>query len=141
MKLIVKSMALAFFASAYADQAEEKGEPLRGEIMDQLPDEIDSEAIKAANTLAKKLVEQCWPNPDKRPANSYLGLVLIFRKICSLVPDGDRPLDYENFGHYLAMQAMGHGVGLWDAFGQNSTEWLDVPYIEFSSFSLSKEYF
>ena len=39
--LFVKHASLAFFASAWADQQEENGHSLSGEIMDQLPDTVD----------------------------------------------------------------------------------------------------
>lgn len=55
--------ARAFFASAWADAVEENGATLRGEIMDQLPDAIDSAAIQKHNlqgaTIANRvLIEQ-----------------------------------------------------------------------------------
>jgi hypothetical protein len=39
------------------------------------------------------------------------------------------------------MQAMGHGVGLDDAFGPKARDIVRVPYVEFGSHSLSKDYF
>ena len=38
---IQRGMALAFFACAYADQADTHHAPLHGAIMDQLPEAID----------------------------------------------------------------------------------------------------
>lgn len=55
--------------------------------------------------------------------------------------NGDRPNTLEFFGHYAAMQAMGHGVGLADAFGDTVSDQVKVPYIEFGHLSLSKDYF
>jgi hypothetical protein len=54
--------------------------------------------------------------------------------------DGDRPNTIEMFGHYAAMQAMGHGVGLHDAFGSDIHDKIKIPYVEFSSCSLEKDY-
>lgn len=54
---------------------------------------------------------------------------------------GDRPATLEYFGHYAAMQAMGHGVGLLDAFGYEAHDWVRVPYVEFGSYSLERDYF
>jgi hypothetical protein len=54
---------------------------------------------------------------------------------------GDRELSPEMFGHYLAMQAMGHGVGLSDAFGREVREAIKVPYLEFTNLDLEGDYF
>lgn len=128
---ILKGMAKAFFASAYADQADECGQPLHGEIMDQLPDDIDPAALHAANTLANDMV---W----KSSTNNLDGLYLLALRQDS--SGADRELTPELFGHYCAMQAMGHGVGL-DSFGQAVYDAIKVPYIEFGSYSLEKDYF
>jgi hypothetical protein len=128
---IIKAMALAFFASAYADRAEETGNSLRGEIMDQLPETIDPAAMHAANTLYMDL-----ERINKRPVE-YL-----FRLLCDVCKgQGDREHTEDIFGHYAAMQAMGHGVGLDDAFGRNARQYVQVPYVEFGSHSLENDYF
>ena len=117
--------ARAFFASAWADQMEENGVTLRGEIMSQMPDEIDPAANHAARTLLHDML---------RANGSQDAGDLLAR-----CPDeGDRPHTLETLGHYSAMQAMGHGVGLGDAFGDDDC--LIVPYIEFGSHSLEKDY-
>lgn len=125
---ILNGMARAFFASAWADQCEECGHSamLSGkDIMDLLPKRIDPAALHAAKTLqfdmerkhGKPIAELFAANPGK--------------------PEGrDKPLTAERWGHYAAMQAMGHGVGLW--------EWgidLEIPYCEFGSHSLERDYF
>ena len=80
---VIKAMALAFFADAFASAAEEAGWsfPAGVEIMQYLPDEIHPEAVEKAVSL--------WETLE---ANETLEL----------------------FGHYAAMQFMGHGVGLED---------------------------
>lgn len=55
--------------------------------------------------------------------------------------DGDRDNTIEHFGHYCAMQAMGHGVGLRDAFGADVYDRINVPCVEFSGYTLSVDYF
>jgi hypothetical protein len=128
---ILRNMALAFFASAYADQADEAGEPMRGEIMDQLPDAIDPAAEHAARTLYMDLERKNGRTVDT-----------IFEALCEACEgDGDRPHTEEMFGHYAAMQAMGHGVGLDDAFGSKARDLVQVPYLEFGSYSLERDYF
>ena len=117
--------ARAFFAYAWADAVEENGATLRGEIMDQMPDDIDPAATHAARTLLFDMLR----------ANSCADAAAMLAKC----PDeGDRPHTLETLGHYAAMQAMGHGVGLGDAFGDH--ECLRVPYVEFGSHSLELDY-
>ncbi len=127
---IMNGMALAFFACAYADQAEECDQPLGGEIMDQLPDETDSAALHAAKTLAfdmerknGKPIEALYQDMEALPAGG-----------------SDRQLTPDLFGHYCAMQAMGTGVGL-ESFGDAVENALTVPYCEFGSYSLERDYF
>ena len=117
--------ARAFFASAWADQMDEAGDPPRGEIMDQLPAATDPAAHRAARTLLHAMLR------DNGCADAMAML--------ARCPDeGDRPHTLATLGHYAAMQAMGHGVGLGDAFGDNDC--LIVPYIEFGSHHLEGDY-
>ena len=125
--------ARAFFASAWADACEEAGQSasLSGcDIMEAMPGDIDPAAIHAANTLYA----------DLERANGCRHLRNIFEENQSLA-DGDRDYTVELFGHYCAMQAMGHGVGLSDAFGSGVRANIQVPYIEFGSYSLEHDYF
>ena len=122
----------AFFASAWADMADECGSDVIGmgvEIMSVMPDEIDPAAIHAANTLASDI-----ERINGKPLESLLDLI-------DDIADGDRPATAEYFGHYAAMQAMGHGVGLYDSFGSEVYDVVKIPYIAFGSYSLSKDYF
>jgi hypothetical protein len=119
---LVRGMALAFFASAYADQADECGQPLQGEIMNQLPDAIDPAALHAATTL----------HFDLERVNGRPLLELYIRHPGTT----DDP---QEWGHYAAMQAMGQGVGLRD-YGITD-EQVKVPYAEFGSHSLEQDYF
>lgn len=125
--LFVKYAAIAFFASAWADQQEENGNSLRGEIMDQIPDTIDPAATHAAITLAM----------DMERINSK-SIAEMMEYIVN-VAEWDRPATMEYFGHYAAMQAMGHGIE--DAFGYDVYELTKVPYIEFGVHSLERDYF
>lgn len=143
-KEIGRGMALAFFASAYADQADECGQPLRGEIMEQLPDEIDSAAWHAAATLASGMLVKFFDRYPRLRDQGATNLALVYRaaRVKREASDdkGDRDLSPELFGHYCAMQAMGHGVGL-ESFGSDVRDAIDVPYVEFGSHSLEKDYF
>ena len=130
-KEIELHMARAFFASAWADMIEENGGAARfsgREIMDMMPDEIDPAAIHAARTLRMDM-----ERANGRPIADILAAAIEAH-------DGDRPATAEFFGHYCAMQAIGHGVGLYDAFGRAVYESVRVPYVEFGSHSLEKDY-
>ena len=120
--------ARAFFASAWADMVEENGATLRGEIMDQMPELLDPAAIHAARTLRMDIERTNGKTIDEM-------MVLIVRDGA-----GDRINDAETFGHYAAMQAMGHGVGLYDALGCDIHGAIKVPYVEFGSCSLENDY-
>lgn len=127
--------ALAFFASAYADQADECGQPLSGQILDQLPAEIDQAALDAAEDLAVKIMAA---NGFKDPLFDFESLYLRADELPST--GADRELTPELFGHYCAMQAMGHGVGL-ESFGDAVRDSIVVPYVEFGFCHLEHDYF
>ena len=122
--------AKAFFASAWADQIEENGESLGAgtEILDVMPDEVDSAATNAARTLRMDI-----ERTNGKTINDLFGIV-------ERDGDGDRANTIEFFGHYAAMQAMGHGVSLYDAFGASVHDTIKIPYVEFGSHSLEKDY-
>lgn len=128
-------MAKAFFASAWADARDEAGESCGGEIMDQMPATIDKAAIHAAETLA---ADMCRAHGCFTIDNVFNRVAVIQRNTGD---SGDREVTPEMFGHYCAMQAMGHGVGLYDAFGAEVHKQIQVPYCEFGSHSLELDYF
>lgn len=128
---IVFHMAKAFFASAWADYSEQIGPhyPAGCEIMDAMPDDEDTDpaAVYAAFDLAASLEKH----------HGGMHLAEIFRKALEISgPDGgDREHTAEMFGHYAAMGAMGHGVGLWDALGREACDFVDTygaGHFEFS---------
>lgn len=122
----------AFFASAWADMADECESDVIGpgvEIMDVMPAIVDPAAWIAAETLLK----------DIERVNGKT-LAQLF-DIVQEKGDGDRDNTMENFAHYCAMQSMAHGVGLYDAFGPDVYKAITVPDVEFGSHSLQKDYF
>lgn len=124
--------ALAFFASAWADMADECGAspwPPGGEIMAYMPETIDPAATHAAKTLQFDIERVNGKTIEE------------LMRIVETDGDGDRPNTAEFFGHYCAMQAMGHGVGLSDDFGSDVDEKIKVPYVEFGAHSLQHDYF
>ena len=115
----------AFFSGAWADLIESKGGRLRGEIYDQMPEKVDP----AAKREAKELLAAMLKENSASDAQALL----------DRCPDeGDRSHTLETLGHYAAMQAMGTGVGLGDAFGDH--ECLRVPYAEFGLYHLTRSY-
>lgn len=124
--------SLAFFASAWADQCEESENAgiLSGqEIMDIMPTDTDPAAICAGESLLADMerINRCS--------------IDVLMDIVEDLGDGDRDNTIENFGHYCAMQAMGHGVGLRDAFGVKVHDRIKVQHVEFSGYSLAVDYF
>lgn len=124
--------SLAFFASAWAEQCEasDNEEMLSGqEIMQIMPHDVDLAAIEAAQSLLDKMELQ---------NNLAIEDMLAYIEDNG---DGDRDPTIEFFGHYAAMQAMGTGVGLREAFGKDVSEAIQVPYMDFGKYSLEKDYF
>lgn len=129
---IQAAMARAFFASAWADACEEAGEASRlsgCEIMDVMPDDIDPAALSAAESLANQI--------EAMNGKSLADLLAFIETNAA----GDREPSADLFGHYCAMQAMGHGVGLYDAFGKGIYDTIRIPYHEFGSCYLERDYF
>lgn len=125
-------MARAFFGSAWADACEDAGESsiMSGcDILDIMPDELDPAATRAADELTADMERDNDATIDE-----------LFRRACD-VWNGDRDATPEMFGHYCAMQAMGTGVGLDDAAGRAVYEAIRVPYHEFGSCHLERDYF
>ena len=131
-KAFIHHASLAFFASAWADQCEESDNAalLSGqEIMGIMPPDVDPSAIGAAKTLCMDMerLNQC-------------GVAELMR-IVEEMGAGDRDNTIDYFAHYCAMQAMGCGVGLRDAFGAEVYDRIRVPYVEFGGHSLVVDYF
>lgn len=127
---ILHHMSKAFFASAWADWSDQYGEGTGGcEIMDIMPGDIDPSATKAAQDLAEQMEKQY---EAKLPE-------LLERAKKSPDKYADRSCDPEYFGHYAAMQAMGHGVGLERVCDRSAFP--DFPYMEFSYYELDPDKF
>ena len=130
---ILEHMAKAFFACAWADYSEQVGPhyPAGAEILDVMDDEGDDAATKAAAGLANELAKK-----------HGLPISEIFRQAVAISEAnnaGDRERTPEMFGHYAAMGAMGHGVGLWDALGGAACDFVESKgkcYMEFSMYDL-----
>jgi hypothetical protein len=107
---IIDAMARAFFVSAWADAQEEAGESFSGmELMDVAP-ETPNEAYDFAFEKFQEI----------EAANAGLNLG-------SFLPPGEEEgaFDVNEFGHYLAMESMGHGVGWSDSHEDHG---LNIPF-------------
>jgi len=101
----VESAARAFFVSAWADAAEEQGESFSGmQLMDvapPTPDEVIEHAarfIKSVEKLNGRSIDELYAEAANAPDEA----------------DHSREPTPSEFGHYLAMEAMGHGVSWYD---------------------------
>jgi hypothetical protein len=115
---IVEAMARALFVSAWADAEEEEGRSFGGgvDLMDVAP-KTSAEAKQHAKKLAKQFEQKNGMSLDELLAKA--------------AEADDASVDSEyarDFGHYLAMQAMGHGVSWFDDHKKFP---LKVPYTEF----------
>jgi hypothetical protein len=141
---VKQGIARAFFLSAYADAYDEAPDSSKkkrklgymggGRNWDTVaPKENDPAAEEAAEELAERLQKD---NGAADLADLYHKAMEV-KELCR----GDRDMTPVMFGHYLAMQAMGHGVGLADAFGDAVYDLVKVGYYEFGMGHLAKEYF
>jgi hypothetical protein len=126
---IIHHAARALFASAWADYQEQSpdGESLSGcEIFDVMPQDIPPEATQAAERLIADV--------ERLNGETIEGSLLR----AQFLPDkyADRPCDAEHFGHYLAMQAMGSGVGLESVCDRDALA-LKMPHSYFSYLDLN----
>lgn len=124
--------ARAFFACAWADWCEHTGQSLsQCEITEVMPQELDPAAFAAADHMIASI-----------EASHSAPISAVFQRaadMSAMAEAGDRSRTAEMFGHYCAMGAMGHGVGLWDALGEAADKFVQTPHMEFSMFDLDPE--
>jgi hypothetical protein len=116
---IIEAMARALFVSAWADAEEQEGRSFGGgvDLMDVAP-KTSAEAKQHAKKLAKQFEQKNGMSLDE-----------LLAKAAEADKDADIDSDYaSDFGHYLAMQAMGHGVSWFDDHEKFT---LNVPKTEF----------
>jgi hypothetical protein len=114
---IFESAARALFVNAWADREEEEGRTYPGqELMEVAPETPDDARLAAASLFkSTELVNK------KQIENLYFRALKLSGK-----EDNEHWRDL--FGHYLAMEALGHGVGLGDEFRDHGVEVPDVTY-------------
>lgn len=120
---ILEGMARAAFVTHWADEREEEGESFSGQdIMDVAPRKNSEESVEWANNLA--------PRIEKANGKSLDELYALASAANEEGGGGRTTQDAETFGHYLAMQAMGHGVA-WDDDIAGGHDLIKIPYSEF----------
>lgn len=140
----LEGAAKAFFATAYADYCEE------GHSTDN---ELSEDERETRLSLPRPGGGEDWMDYlPSIPPNAYALAGELWAMLEASNPggcgvytlaerakavDGEAP-DPEQFGHYLAMQAMGHGVSWFD---DHKTFKIKVPSIECSQCSFSDEAF
>lgn len=115
---IVAAAARAGFVQAWADWMEEKGESLHGELMDQAP-----VTPAKAKVWAKKLL-------STMERMNGLSLDKMYERAAAkpLEHSWERKPTKKDFGHYTAMQALGHGVAWSDDHPRHGFK---IPHAEF----------
>lgn len=116
-KEIIDAMARAAYVQAWANWAEENGESLRGELMDQAPS-TPAAAKKWAQNLARLMEKFNGAKIEKLYARAALSAdaaswrgghgsnhTMALRR---------RQATPDNFGYCIAMESLGHGVGWGD---------------------------
>lgn len=103
---IISGMARALFILEWADWEEEAGRTYPGQALEHVAPPTPREAFDAAHNLAGRFEQ----------LNGYDIRALLWQAaVADGRPHADPGKQYaENFGHYLAMQALGHGVGWFD---------------------------
>lgn len=114
---VLDMIARTLFVTAWADEEERAGRGYPGQDLMDVAPETPPEAAQAAMELMKAFE---LLNKDGFP--ELLAKTLRAGKL------EDSLKNREEFGYLLAMQALGHGVGLGDEFGDHG---LEVPDIEF----------
>ena len=103
---IISGMARALFVLEWSDREDEHGRHYPGQALEHVAPETPRQAFDAAHNLAGRF-EQL----------NGLEIHCLLRQaaLADGMPGEIPPNQYaENFGHYLAMQALGHGVGWFD---------------------------
>jgi hypothetical protein len=123
---IIEEMARALFVSSWADREEEAGRSHGGEELMDIAPPTPKRAVQAAKKLAERMEDG---------NNVSLDALYI---LAAMQPGKHyKKPDPHDFGHYVAMQALGHGVSWWDDH-PNIKEAPDgvmnsikIPHIEF----------
>jgi hypothetical protein len=107
--ILVESMARTLFVCEWADRQEEKGKSYSGQDLFDV----------APKNTPKQYLYEAWRLVGKYEALNALGIRSLLARAAredNLSEDGGISVDYEEeFGHYLTMMALGHGVSWFDS--------------------------
>lgn len=124
--MILESMARAAFVQWYASEEEEAGRniPPGEDWMDHAPETSEEAKKWASDTL--EVIEQSHQTPAE------MLLLRAIRADNGLQDTSGKQYSFERyvdlFGHYLAMEALGHGVSWFD---DHEVFDMDIPYRDF----------
>lgn len=117
---IIDAMARAMFVTTWADRMEERGlgHKLAGqELMDIAP-KTSRDALAAAKKLATMFAE----------ANEGASMNDLYARALNVAGKHGGDTSPHSFGHYMAMEAMGHGVSWTDDHPEFK---VNIPYFEY----------
>lgn len=124
----LEGAARAFFVCAYADFVEEEerkddghdyaSASMGSDWMDAAPARTPPAAYADAGALWESLA-------TLNKATAPCGVISLIDQAAKA--DGVEEIDVNDFGHYCAMQAMGHGVGWFDSHEKFP---LEIPYMD-----------
>jgi hypothetical protein len=135
----IAGAARAFFVSAYADYCEDPDfcddesdddDDDRDELPRPGPREDWCDYAPTTPPNAYALAGELWAMLESKNGASVYALADRAKEA-----DGEDP-DPEDFGHDLAMQAMGHGVSWFDS---HKAFPIEIPHMEVSSCSFSRD--
>jgi hypothetical protein len=136
----IRGAARAFFVTAYADFVEDKdADEDRSEYPQPGPGEDWTDFTPPTPPNAYALAGELWAGlVVENRQNAPAGVYSLAEQAATAdgYSDGASAVDAERFGHYLAMQAMGHGVSWFDDHKKFP---LVVPHMECSSFTFSTD--
>lgn len=116
---IREAVARAFWVTQWADAEEEVGNTYPGEDLMDVAPRTPEEALREADKFLAELAEN-----NGKTVEALLAAAAEADELDEDDLDGDYA---EEFGHYMAMQAMGHGVGWFDDHEHFE---VTVPYYE-----------
>ena len=123
---IARTLYICSIADAHDDPDEpfDAGEEAAGSGQDWF-DTVTSETPQEAIEAACKLVEQFEFMHDRSVVDACAEWTTLDHYYASV------PITMELFAYRLAMQSLGHGVGLWDDFRGPEPEGFETPCAEF----------
>jgi len=117
---IVDAMARAMFVTTWADRMEERGRgrELAGQKLMDIAPKTSRDALAAAKNLAARFAE----------ANEGASMNDLYARALNVAGKHEGDTSPHSFGHYMAMEAMGHGVSWTDSHPKFK---VNIPYFEY----------